>query len=82
MGFEYASGFDNNFDCQIENSTKSLTEEETMIFSRDEENNNFNIINKHNQKLTSIMENQRWQQGFHKVFMKTLLSSLVFYNAC
>ena len=22
------------------------------------------VINKHNQKLTSIMENQRWQQGF------------------
>ena len=24
------------------------------------------IINKHNQNLTSIMENERWQQGFHE----------------
>ena len=24
------------------------------------------FLNKHNQKLTSIMANQRWQQGFHK----------------
>ena len=36
------------------------------------------IKNKHNQKLTSIMENLRWQL----VFMKTLLPSLVFHSAC
>ena len=26
----------------------------------------FFLINKHNQKITSIMENQRWQQSFYK----------------
>ena len=36
------------------------------------------IKNKRNQKLTSIMENLRWQL----VFMKTLLPSLVFHSAC
>ena len=36
------------------------------------------IKNKHNQKLTSIMENLRWQL----VFMKTLLPSLIFHSAC
>ena len=35
------------------------------------------IKNKRNQKLTSIMENLRWQL----VFMKTLLPSLVFHSA-